>query len=128
MGKYDNQAVQRLGPARAADTAKINRAFRVPAAVDGSASWAIPGTGVNTNGGLFPGCWVTITNIGTATTDLLAVSFQRLHEGAAVNGSSANDFVITPGSTQDFWCDSGVDTVRLAGPVTAIASCYRSSL
>jgi hypothetical protein len=116
------QAAKRVGPARAADTTKINRAFRTPSAPAGSASWTIPGTGA-----AFPGCWVTITNIGTSPTDLMAVSFQRSSETLA-NGDSANDYVLAPGNTQDFWCDQGVDTVRFAGPATAIASHYRSSL
>lgn len=124
MGIFDSQAVRRVGPAPQAQVAKINRAFRTAAAVDGSASWTIPGTG---NGK--PGCWVTISNIGTATTDLLAVSFQSSgQDGGLINASSANDFVLPPGTTQDFWCDPGIDTVRHGGPVTAIASEYRSSL
>lgn len=117
----DLQAVRRVGPAPAAASTKINRAFRTPAATDGSASWTIPGTGPQ-----FPGCWVTISNIGTAATDTLAVSFQRSSEGVA-NSNSAADFIIPPGTTQDWWCDQGVDTVRFAGPTTAIASHYRSS-
>lgn len=118
----DAQAVRRIGPAPAADATKINRAFRTPANAGGTASWTIPGTGPQ-----FPGCWVTITNIGTATTDLLAVSFQRSSE-VLVIAATATDFVIGPGQTQDWWCDQGVDTVRFGGPATAIASHYRSSL
>ena len=120
----DSQAVKRVGPAPASQTAKINRAFRTPAAVDGSASWTIPGAGPQK-----PGCWVTISNIGTAAADLLAISFQGTgQDGGLINASSANDFVLPPGTTQDFWCDPGIDTIRHAGPVTAIASEYRSSL
>lgn len=118
----DLQAVRRVGPARAADTTKVNRAFRTPAAVDGSASWTIPGTGPQA-----PGCWVTISNIGAAATDTIAVTFQRSSE-TLVNAVTGTDFVMPAGTTQDWWCDQGVDTVRFGGPVTAIASHYRSSL
>jgi hypothetical protein len=118
----DQQAVRRVGPARAGDVTKINRAFRTPAAVDGSASWTIPGAGPQN-----PGCWVTITNVGAAATDVLAISFQRSSETLA-NTNSATDFQLPVGTSQDFWCDQGVDTIRFGGPVTAIASHYRSSL
>ena len=120
----DAQAVKRVGPAPASDALKVNRAFRTPAAVAGSASWTIPGTGSGSPG---PGCWVTISNIGTALTDLLCVSFQRSTE-TLINTATATDFVMPPGTTQDWWCEQGVDTVRFGGPVTAIASHYRSSL
>lgn len=73
------------------------------------------------------GCYVTITNTGLLTTDLLCVSFQRSTQ-TLVNAATAADFTIMPGATGEFWCDQGVDTVRFAGPVTAIASHYRSSL
>lgn len=122
MPDGDLQAVRRVGPARAGDTTKINRAFRTPAAVDGSASWTIPGTGVQN-----PGCWVTITNIGAAATDVLTISCQRSSEVLA-NTNPATDFLLPVGTTQDFWCDQGTDTIRFGGPVTAIASHYRSSL
>lgn len=118
----DLQAVRRCGPARAADTTKVNRAFRTPANAGGTASWTIPGTGPG-----FPGCWITITNLGTAATDLLTVNIQRTSEGALQIADTATDFVMPPGTTQDFWCESGVDTVRFGGPATAIASHYRSS-
>lgn len=119
----DLQAVRRVGPARAADATKINRAFRTPANAGGTANWTIPGTGPG-----LPGCWVTITNIGTNPTDLLAVNFQRTSEGTIQIADTATDFVIGPGTTQDFWCDPGVDTARFGGPATAIASHFRSSL
>lgn len=119
----DLQAVRRVGPARAADTTKINRAFRTPANAGGTANWTIPGTGPQQ-----PGCWVTITNLGTGVADTLAVNFQRSSEGTIQIADTATDFVMPPGSTQDWWCDSGVDTVRFGGPATAIASHYRSSL
>lgn len=119
----DSQAVRRVGPARAADTTKVNRAFRTAAAVDGSASWTIPGMGTTVP----VGCWVTITNLGAAAADLLAVSFQRSSE-TLVNTATATDYTLPPGTTQDFWCDQGVDTVRFGGPTSAIASHYRSSL
>lgn len=116
------QAAKRVGPARAGDVTKINRAFRTPAAVNGSASWTIPGAGTEK-----PGCWVTITNVGAAATDVLAISFQRSSETLA-NTDSTTDYQLPVGTTQDFWCDQGVDTVRFGGPVTAIASHFRSSL
>lgn len=119
----DLTAVRRVGPARAGDTTKPNRAFRTPAAVDGSAGWTIPSAGPQA-----PGCWITVTNIGVLATDLLVVTCQRSSEGAPVNAATATDFVVVPGTTQDWWCDQGVDTVRFGGPVTAIASHYRSSL
>jgi hypothetical protein len=123
MPEGDLQAIRRVGPARAADTTKINRAFRTAAAVDGSAGWTIPGAGPQ-----LPGCWVTISNIGAAATDTLAVSFQRSSEGTPVNAATAVDFVMPAGTTQDWWCEQGVDTVRFGGPVTAVVSHYRSSL
>lgn len=122
MPDGDLQAIRRVGPARAGDVTKINRAFRTPAAVDGSASWTIPGAGPQ-----LPGCWVTITNVGAAATDVLTVAFQRSADTLA-NANSATDYQLPVGTTQDFWCDQGTDTVRFAGPVTAIASHYRSSL
>lgn len=127
---YNAQAVNRVGPAaNSLGVAAINRAFRTPAAVDGSASWTIPGAGLATTGGMLPGCWVSISNIGTALTDLLVVAFGRSGvTGGTPNAISATDFVILPGTTQEFWCDAGVDTVKFGGPVTAIASHYRSCL
>jgi hypothetical protein len=44
------------------------------------------------------------------------------------NAETAEDFVILPGATQDFYCESGIDRAKFGGPVTAIASCYRSCL
>lgn len=121
---YNAQAVNRVGPAANSLSTLINRAFRTAAAVDGSASWTIPGTGPQ-----LPGCWVSITNIGTALTDLLVVAFGRSSvSGGTPNAASATDFIVLPGTTQEFWCDAGVDTVKFGGPVTAIASHYRSCL
>ena len=111
----------RVGPAPASSNAP-NRAFRVPANIGGTAGWTIPGTGVN-----FPGCWITITNIGTAVTDLLAFSCQASAGGLVITDTAA-DYVIPPGGTVDYWVNSGVDTVRYGGPATAIASCHRSSI
>lgn len=123
----NTQAINRVAPA-ALDTLStnpsyINRAFRTPCAVDGSASWTIPGAGPG-----MPPCWVTITNISLTATDLMTVVFGRSSEGVLGNAETAEDFVILPGSTQDFYCESGVDTAKFGGPVTAIASHYRSCL
>lgn len=124
---FNTQAVNRIAPA-AADTpvgnpSYINRSFRTAAAVNGSAAWTIPGAGPG-----FPACWVTITNIGQVETDLMVVRFGRSSEGTLANAATATDFVILPGATQDFYCESGVDSVKFGGPVTAIASHYRSCL
>lgn len=117
------QAIQRVGPAPASSSLP-NRAFRIPANVGGTANWTIPGMAVGQ-----PGCWITITNIGTAATDLLAFSCQASTQpGGIVIADSANDFVIPPGATVDYWVNTGMDTVRFAGPATAIASCHRSSI
>lgn len=126
----DSQAVNRIGPAPAADADAINRAFRTPAAVNGSASWTIPGTGIaGAQMGVLPGCWVTITNIGVQNTDLMVVAFWSTStRGTMANVATAADYVILPGATQDFWCPPGIDTVKFGGPVTAIASHFRSSL
>ena len=118
------QAIRRVAPAPAAQTTAKNRAFRVPAAVDGSAEWEVPGTGHD-----IPGCWVTITNIGTTDTDVLcfcAYSSTQFPDG--FDCATATDFALGPGATVDYWLDSGVDTIKFGGPVTAIASCHRSSL
>ena len=124
----DGAAVRRVGPAPASQSAALNRAVRTPAAVNGSAQWVIPGTGFTSNGNVLPGCWVTITNTSLTATDLLCVSFWSTREGAHPNVATANDFVILPGATQEFWCDPGIDSVKFGGPVTAIASHYRSSI
>lgn len=125
----DQQAVRRVGPAPSGST-EINRAFRTAAAVDGSALWQIPSTGLMSgNGGCFPGCWVTVTNIGQLASDLMVVNFWSTVTGLAhANALSATDFVVLPGQTQEFWCNSGINQMKIGGPVTAIASHYRSSL
>lgn len=117
------QAIQRVAPAPASATSANNRAFRIPAAVDGSASWSVPGTGQGK-----PGCWVTITNIGTASTDILCFCAGSSSYATVPNCATATDFAIPPGGTQDFFLQSGVDTIKFGGPVTAIASCARTSL
>lgn len=127
----NTQAQNRVAPAAYDATSNdpdyINRAFRIPAAVDGSAGWTIPGAGVSSQGNALPPCWVTITNISLVETDLMVVRFGRSHFAATLpNASTANDFVILPGATQDFFCESGVDLVKFGGPTSAIASCYRS--
>lgn len=127
----DLQAVRRVGPAAAAALVNgltpINAAARTPAAVNGSATWTIPAMGAQAPGN---GCYVTITNTGLLTTDLLVVAFSRSLDPAAgrPNAATATDFTIMPGATGEFWCDQGVDTVKFGGPVTAIASHYRSSI
>lgn len=127
----DQQAVRRIGPfpANTPNTHPYynNRAFRTPAAVNGSASWTVPGTGFSATGNVLPGCWVTIKNIGTLTTDLLVVTFQNLSLAAHGNADTANDIVIMPGEKEEFWLDPGMSSVRFGGPVTAIASHWRSS-
>ena len=127
----DLQAVRRIGPFPASTPSThpyyYNRAFRTPAAVDGSAQWTVPGTGFSASGNVLPGCWVTIKNISLTTTDLLRVSFQNLSLAAHSNVDSAADIVILPGEKEEFWLDPGTSSVKFGGPVTAIASHWRSS-
>lgn len=123
----DGAAVRRVGPAPFG-SGKLNAAFRTAAAVNGSAQWTIPGTGFTASGNALSGCWVTITNISLTPTDLMVVSFWATNEGAHANALTASDHVIMPGATQEFWCDPGINSVKFGGPVTAIASHYRSSI
>lgn len=119
-------AVRRVGPAPFG-SGDLNAAYRTAAAVNGSAQWTIPGTGVSNSGNVLPGCWVTITNESLTATDLLRVSFWATSRSAHAN-VGASDIVIMPGATQEFECPPGVNSVKFGGPVTAIASHYRSSI
>ena len=122
MGALDEQAVKRVGPAPFG-SGKINAAFRNAPNPGGTVSWTIPGAGLQQ-----PGCWITITNIGTADTDILCFNVWSSNDGAHPNVNTAGDIAIPPGGTVDYWCETGIDRVKFGGPATAVASHHRSSL
>lgn len=96
--------------------AETNRNFDITPAVDGSASWTIPGMAVGQ-----PGCWVTLTNYSSATV--------RVVSGPAnVASAAATDFALTAGATQEWWCNPGVTTFKFNGAATPAVSAYRSSI
>ena len=119
---YEEPATKRIAPAPVGTTA-INAAFRSVPDAGGTVSWPIPGAGLG-----LPACWITITNLGTANTDILYFNVWRSNDGPHPNVNTAGDIGIPPGATADYWCASGIDRVKFGGPATAVASHHRSSL